>query len=131
MSVFPTSFLVIQNAHDEAVFARHAAGGDLASITITGTSIITVNGLVDNEQDAQQFEFGSIPVRETKVIHVLGPDLVSNAVPPVPYVFGIDFDIGNAVSINGDGKWQLQSCIQSADGGNMLDLTVIAIGDGE
>lgn len=124
MSVFPTSFLVIQNAHDEAVFTRHAAGGDLASIVITGTIVITVNGLVDNEQDAQQFEFGSIPVRETKVIHVLGPDLAPN-------VFGIDFDIGNAVSINGDGKWQLMSCVQSADGGNMLDLTAIAIGDGE
>lgn len=126
MSIFPASFIVIQNAHDEAVFTRHRNGSDLASVTIAGAGNISIviSGLVDSEQDAQQFEYGSIPVREGKVIHILGPDIA-------PYVFGIDYDIGNPVSINGDHKWQLVSATQSADSANMIDLTVIAIGDGE
>lgn len=128
MGLFPTSFLTIQNLHDEATFARHGLGGDLATICINGT--ITVNGLVDNEQDSQQFEFGSIPVRQTKIIHVLGPDLAPN-------VFGQDYDIGQSVEITypgnqtPQGDWQIQTVTQSADGGNMVDITVIAAGDGE
>lgn len=139
MSLFPTSFLVIQNAHDKAVFARHDNGGDLATICINGS--ITVKGLVDIEQDAQQFGFGSMEVKEVRIIHVLGSDLAPN-------VFGRDFDVGQPVSINGDERWQLQTCTQSpdnaADGtgdendpnagissGNMIDITVINAGDGE
>lgn len=138
MSLFPTSFLSIQNTRDKAVFTRHGNGGDLATVCIDGS--ITVNGLVDSELDSQQFEFGSIPVKETKVIHVLGPDLAPN-------VFGIDYDIGDKVSINGDQRWQIQNVTQSPDMAagsetqgtnpepqnisNMIDITVIALGDGE
>jgi hypothetical protein len=138
LSLFPTSFLAIQNSHDVAVFARHQAGGDLAVICINGA--ITVSGLVDSEQDSQQFEFGSIPVRQVKIIHVLGSAMAPN-------VFGVDYDIGQPVSINGDQRWQIQSVTESPDmvvgsdaqtGGaevpaisNMIDITVIAAGDGE
>lgn len=135
---FTSSFLSIQNSHDVAVFARHQAGGDLATICINRS--ITVMGLVDSEQDSQQFDFGSIPVRQTKIIHVLGSSMAPN-------VFGVDYDVGSLVSINGDQRWQIQSVTESPDMvtgsegqttgdeepaiSNMIDITVIAAGDGE
>lgn len=136
--IFNTSFLAIQNSHDAAMFCRHQKGGDTSTICINGA--ITVQGLVDNEADSQQFEFGSIPVRETKIIHILGTALAPN-------VFGVDYNVGMLVSINGDERWQIQSVIQSADMvagseaqttgedvpaiSNMIDITVFAAGAGE
>jgi hypothetical protein len=135
---FTSSFLAIQNSHDVNMFARHKAGGDTATVCINNA--ITVQALVDPEQDSQQFEFGSIPVRQTKIIHVVGTDMAPN-------VFGVDYDIGNPVSVNGDQRWQIQTVTESGDlipgsegqttGAevpsvpNMLDIVLIAAGNGE
>lgn len=135
---FTNSFLSIQNSHDVAMFARHARGGDVATVCINGT--ITIQALVDPVQESQQFEFGSIPVRQTRMIHVVGTTLAPN-------VFGIDYDIGNGVSINGDNRWQIQTVTESGDLipgsegqvtgsevpaiSNMVDILLISAGDGE
>lgn len=111
-----SNLIQLQGDRDAAMLNRHYRGGDTATILINST--ITVTGLVDNETDMDTFQLAGVDNKFSKRVHVLGRDMA-------PYVFGQDYQIGCAFSINGDNAWQVTQVTQSADSSNLISFSII------